>query len=555
MFKFLKNKMSYVIGVALLLSFIASVPANEASFEMGDDKLDLGIDFSNFEEVLATKHKQTMEEIKSNYLSVLELVKNKHYEQAKIKVTELIRQDPNQSIYYNLQALLQLVNKDLPGAEQSFLKTVELNPENTQALTGLSRLALYNKQLDSAKQYADKVLAINPHEVIAYQVLADVALQQQGMDAVEAILLDARVKVKDNPKAELAILQSLGKVYIRKNQPEKLLQLAADLIKRNKNDITALSFLAQAQLANKDETGAEKTLRQIIVQQPNDAEHLFLLARLLGNQKDKETEILGLLDKAALNIDNPALVLSYKAAVLIKQKHYKQAYAIAQQVDESNPAQSIGKILKGDVYLAQNKYSDAQLNYQQAYAITPNIKVLDAMLKILAQQNKPNDAVSLLEKELAANKDNPDIHYRLAIIYQATEQNDLAIQYYETVLAKQKDNVIVLNNLAYLYALQQNPKAISLAKQAYQLAPKSGAVADTYGYLLLKQGDKQESLKILKHAAESAPGLTEIQLHLAEAYIVNEDKLQAKAILQELLNNKTANVVEQGKARELLEGL
>ena len=113
-------------------------------------------------------------------------------------------------------------------------------------------------------------------------------MKQKGIEAVETLLLDAQSKLKDKPTAELAILQSLAKVYLKQKQPEKLLPLATDLIKRNPNDNAVLSFLAKAQLVNKDEAGAEKTLRQIIAQQPNDAKHLFLLARLLNKQKDKE---------------------------------------------------------------------------------------------------------------------------------------------------------------------------------------------------------------------------------------------------------------------------
>jgi len=546
---FFKYKKSHVLCAALLLPLAVNAASYNDTNTIGDDPFDLGSDLLSFD-AEQDRQKQAMEQVKHNYLSVIDLVKKKNYSDAKTKVTELIQQEPKQSIYYNLQALLQLVDKDRPAAEQSFVKAVELNPKNTQALTGLAKLALDSKQWDKAKQYADKVLAVNPYEVKAYQVLADVAMNQQGIEAVESLLLDAQNKLKDKPAAELAIAQSLAKVYLKQKQPEKLLPLASDLIKRNPNDNAALSFLAEAQLINKDPVGAEKTLRQIIAQQPNDSKHRFLLARLLGQQADKENEILSLLDKAAENIANPALVLSYKTAILLKQKHFQQALAVAQQVDETNPTLAIGKILKGDVYLSEKKLPEALSHYQQAYAITPNIKVLDAILKILARQNKPKEAIALLEKELTKKADNTAIQFRLAERYQSSQQNDLATKHYEAVLIKQKDNVIVLNNLAYLYQQQNNPKAIELAKHAYQLAPKSGAIADTYGYILLKQGDKSQGLTILKQAAELNPQLVEIQLHLAEAYIANQDKEQGKAILEKIINNKSAKPAELKQAKQ-----
>lgn len=539
----------------VLLPIVLCSPVHAATFNttdnagIEDNSFDLSSDLLGLD-TEQNRQKQAMEQVKRNYLSIVELVKNKDYQEAKTKVAALIEQEPNQSIYYNLQALLQLVDKDLPAAEQSFVKAVELNTKNTQALTGLAKLALDRKQWDKAKKYADKVLAVNPYEVKAYQVLADVTMKQQGIEAVESLLLDAQRQLKDKPATELVILQSLAKVYLKQKQPEKLLVLATDFIKRNPNDNAALSFLAEAQLINKDETGAEKTLRQIIAQQPKDAKHRFLLARLLGQQTGKENESLSLLDNAAENMPNPALVLSYKTAILIKQKHYQKALTIAQQVDQENPTLAIGKILKGDVYLSKKKLPEALSHYQQAYAITPNIKVLDAILKILSQQNKPKDAIALLEKQLAKKTDNTAIQFRLAERYQASQQNDLAAKYYEAVLSKQKDNVIVLNNLAYLYQQQSNPKAVELAKRAYQLAPKSGAIADTYGYILLKQGNKTQSLNILKQAAELNHQLVEIQLHLAETYSANQDKEQAKVILENIINNKSVKPAELKQAKQ-----
>lgn len=559
----LNNNKAYVTGIALSLSLLASYPVYAVTDVLtGEDNgLNLETDLSNFivqedeQEQIREQNKQTIEIVKNNYLSVLKLIKDKKSQQAQDKVTDLIKSEPEQSIYYNLQALLDLVNKDTAAAEKSFLKAIDLNNKNGQAFIGLAKISLDAKQLDKSKDYANQALALNPYEVKAYQVLADVTMQQQGIDAAETLLLDALSKVKGNLPAELTISQSLGKVYINKKQPKKLLQLATDLIERNQNNYAALSFLAEAQLVNKDEIAAEKTLRQIITQQPNDAKHLFLLARLLSKQENKENEILSLLDKAAKNINNPVLILSYKAAILLKQKNYKQASSVAQQVDDSNPSQSIGKILKGDVHLAQKQYPDALLNYQKAYEITPNIKVLDAILKILNQQNKTTESVTLLEKEFAKNKDNLAIQFRLAVAYQTSKQYDLSIKHYKALLAKKEDNVIVLNNLAYIYQLQNNPEAISLAKKAYQLAPKSAAIADTYGYLLLTKGDKKKGLNILKIAADLNPKLIESQLHLAEAYIVHQDKEQAKNILQKLLNDKSGSVAEQEKARVLLQSL
>lgn len=551
----LLNKKKYWVAISVLLFSLSSIFANAATFEnkktLQYDSFNLNEDLSYFEGMKHRKEK-AIEEVKYNYQFVLELGKLKKYKEAALKVKTLIQRNPKQSIYYNLKAALQLTDKNLVGAEQSFLRAVELNARNSQAFLGLAKLALDNKQFDQAGKFANRVLEIDSHETKAYQILANVVMQQQGVDAVETLLLGAHVKVKHSLKAELAILQLLNKVYMTKQQHGKLLQLATDIVARNKKAIPALAYLAEVQLINKDAAGAEQTLRQIVARQPQDANYLFLLAKLLGEKKGAEAEILSILDKAVGNHDNLALVLSYKVAVLIKQKKLRQALAVAKQVDEEAPGLSLGKIVLADVYFAENKNKAALQNYLLAYQITPNIKVLDAILNIFVLQNKPKEAVEFLLKELEKNSGSTAIQYRLAVTYQYSGQHDLAIKYYEALLARQKDNVSALNNLAWIYSQRNDSKAIKLAAQAFRLAPKSGAVADTYGYILLKNEKKQESITVLRQAVKLLPDSIEIQLHLAEAYIANQNKLLAKKILQRLLSKKSGKREEIRKVMDKL---
>jgi len=564
---YLINRKTLLILFSLFSALQISFSAYAASSGgLGFDITERSVDKEMFQESFKVQEEQILpyfdipeadlskvespQQVKNNYKNVLTLVLQKKIPQATTKVDALIQDNPDQSIYYNLKALLKLIDNDLPAAKQSFQTAIKLNKYNTQAYAGLAQIALQEKQLKQAKQYANQALAINPRSTSAYQILATITLQEKGIDATETLLLDANQKVRGNLTDELKILNDLRRIYSAKKQPEKLLPLATDLVARYPDEAPALSYLAGAQLLNNDDKGTEKTLRQLIALQPSNGNYRYFLARVLGKQKGKETEILIQLDKAAVSADNPALILSYKTLILSRQKRYTEALAVAQLVDESNPELSLGKILKGDIYFAEKKYPEALQNYQRAYQKKPSTQTLDKILKTMLVQNKRNDASRFLQQELEKNPDNTLIQLRLASLYQSSKQYDLAIKHYESVLANQPDNLIVLNNLAWLYSQQNNPKALELAQQAYTKAPKSAAIADTYGYILLKNGKANESLTVLKHAAQLAPEIAEIQLHLAEAYIATQQKSQAKEILQLIIS-------EQGKeataARKLMQ--
>ena len=91
---------------------------------------------------------------------------------------------------------------------------------------------------------------------------------------------------------------------------------------------------------------------------------------------------------------------------------------------------------------------------------------------------------------------------------------------------------MVLNNLAWLYHEDGDERAISLAQKAYELNPENAAVVDTYGWIMLKSGNHQQSVPILEKAHELQPDSEEIALHLAEAYRTVGKSSEAQRILE-----------------------
>ncbi len=535
----------------LFASFLCgSLSANSAVYE-ADDGLEQRDDFFNNTFLLNAPQKSEQEKAKrqvaANYQEILRLIKQNKKKEAEQKLNKLIQEDPKQSVYYNLKALLFVLDKKPEKAEKTYQEAIKLNPNNSQAVIGLAKLALDNKQYQKAQRYSNQALQITPQAVSAYRILADVAIQQQGVDAAEKVLLEAKTKQKENVKFQLGISKQLGKLYFAQKQPHKAEELAAELAKSYPDNIPVLSFLAEAQLANQHLAAAEQTLRKVIAKQPTDVKHRFLLARLLSRQNDKADEVLSLLDEAARNIENPNLILAYKVAFLIKQKQLDQAMSIARQVDKQSPELSIGKILLGDVFLAQKDYQQALQNYQLAYRITPVIQFLDRIVAILERQNESDKAISFLKNELKKYPDNEQIRFRLANAYQKAEMFDQSGQLYQELLEKQPDNPILLNNLAWALFKRDNARALDYAKEAYEKAPKASAILDTYGVILLKFGDKQQALEMLEQAADYK--MPEIQLHLAQAYFANQKPDKARQILQSLIDNHTR---QEKEAQELL---
>ena len=491
---------------------------------------------------------------RAHYLEILDQLRQNKLEEAGNKIADYLKTHQDEADYYNLQALLETLKKDLIAAQKNYDKVLRLDPKNILALLGSAKLALDDNQLDKAHEFATKAISINDKTINAYLMLADIAYKQKNTAEVEKVLLTAKDKAKDDVKEEINVIKGLGKFYGLQKQPEKILGLCEDLISRYPNNTMALDLLAQAQLFNNQKPLAEQSLQKVIALDKQDIGSRLLLARLLSEHPDKDKETLALLDETALISPDKPEALIFKTAFLIKQQHYPEALALAHKIDQQFPKLVLGKLLAGDTYLAQKQYEKAHEQYKLAYKSQPNERILLTISDLLIIQKKPSEAIKLLNEALEKAPKNLAIHFKLANIYQQQNDYKQAEIHYDAMLTEQSDNVLALNNLAILYDQQNDPRALDLAKRAYDKAPESAAILDTYGHMLLKQNQANLGLSLIEKAATLAPKQNEIQLHLAEAYVSNNNIAKAIAILEPLVNTDL-EFSEKKTAISLLESL
>lgn len=546
---------SFLTSSSLVMAAIFDLEKSPQSSFASPDQILL---FNNESEASFPNQKALQQESassrKDDYIEIFNLLKKIKLEEARSKISLLLIQSPDQPEFYNLQAMLEIMEKNITSAQQSYQKAIDLDKNNIFAHLGLARLAIENEQLDKAKDYANKVLTIDDKSIHAYLLLADIAYKQKNNTEVEDVLLTAQKKVKGNITSEIQVAKNLGKFYVIQKQPAKILSLSQDIAERYPNDNMALSVLAEAQLINRQKQLAEQTLLKLVNQDKRDINHRLLLAQLLTEHVNKEKDVLKLLDEALAIDPNKPQTLGFKTAYLTILKRYQEALENAKKIDQLFPTLALGKILKGDVYLAEKNLDKALDSYQQAYRVKPNEKILSAIVDLMNAQGNLPEAIGFLNSELEKNPKNNAIHFKLATVYQQQKDYKQADKHYKAILTEHSDNIIALNNLAWIYWQQNNPQAIELAKKAYDQAPKSAVIADTYGYILVKQGQRREGLAVLKKAATSAPKVNTIQFHLAEAHAANGNKTQAIEILESIIKAER-NFPEKKEAISLLDKL
>jgi uncharacterized protein (TIGR03790 family) len=106
----------------------------------------------------------------------------------------------------------------------------------------------------------------------------------------------------------------------------------------------------------------------------------------------------------------------------------------------------------------------------------------------------------------------------LALKYETAGDYDAAMARYRKILSLAPDTPLALNNLAYSLAVRKGDlrEAVPLAERAHTLAPQSGVIADTLGWIYFISGDAGRALPLITEAARLEPGNAEIREHLAK---------------------------------------
>ena len=218
---------------------------------------------------------------------------------------------------------------------------------------------------------------------------------------------------------------------------------------------------------------------------------------------------------AALRLRPKALrLLSMLTEIEIINKQYSEAEKLIAQIGKLNEPLSLQ--LAGDLFTAKAEIDNAIDAYSQAWGIRPN-ELLSKRLYALLNKTNARQAATFLQQWLTANPSSrAAAALRSRDLLVAGEFNQ-AIPLLERIRENTPDNVTNLNNLAWAYQQVGDARAASVAAKAYQLAPDTAAVADTYGWILYQNGEREQAIELLERAVELDSSNAEIAAHLNEA--------------------------------------
>jgi len=345
----------------------------------------------------------------------------------------------------------------------------------------------------------------------------------------------------------------LGQLHLRSGQPAKALRVTEAALRRHPRDRVLLGVVGLARLRLGRAREAKLNFRSLVDLQPESAAAHYLLALAFRDSGDvarfrSQLEQVLARDPGHLRADIDM------GRLLAREGALGAARDLAERLQETAPEDSEVWALAGAVALLQSRFENAVALFGRLYARDPTST---AALKLAFVQQRAGDeegSRATLEHRLERVPDDSDARVVLANKLLYIGELDQARAHYAKIILLRPNNVVALNNLAWVgMRLGQSDTAL-YAQRAFLLAPDDPRILDTYGLVLLEQEDVDEAVRVLRRAAKGEPNSLEIHAHLARALARQGHDSEAREILRRILSEK-AEFPERNNAEDLLKDL
>lgn len=394
--------------------------------------------------------------------------------------------------------------------------------------------AMLERSLEADAENADLLL---------YEVRS-LLIEGTTASVAEAEQILARITRERPERSEAWVL--LGELAIKQGQPDKAMNAALGGLAHRPTDKTMLLLKARAEAA-RSPVLAIPTLEVLNELDPADVRVALLLANTY-TQTGEPKKAMALLRKQ-LTTSEGASRRQYEIAMSValykngsKQKAEKDFQSLLQaEPNDPTPLLEYIRLLKEDRQwgrISQNVISWHELHKKDA---TTTVGIAGSLLALDDGQAR-KAAEDILRTVLRDDPECIRAMSTLAIMLQTTGRTAEAAILYERILALEPDNLIAINNLAWIMCKDQGKyrEALELAQRGLKIDPDYFDLVDTRGVIYYHLGEFDKAAvdfrKCIESGPRGAPAGVMTRFYLARTLAKQGQKEQAIAQLKDALD-------------------
>jgi len=461
----------------------------------------------------------------------------------------------------------------LDKATADIQRAMSLSVGNTQIEKRVVPLFLASGDAEKVRQgkdILDKALASNPRDIELRLYKARFLLAEGTAPAISQSQEILQKTIEEKPRITDA-WTLLADIAIRLKQPTKAIDIVMRGLVHRPNNKSLLLLKAMLE-AKSSPLLAIPTLKALLELDPNDTDVAARLSEtyIAAGQPQKAVVLLKTRLASCSNASDERKLNTALAVALYKSGDKTQAQEKLDSLLKSLPDDSAPLLVQVGLLEEDRLWEQLTQKITEWYRNHP--KDTDTILAV-ARRLAANDsseakkaAENIIQAVLQNNPESTEAMSVLAVLLQSTGRFDEAAGLYQRILQLQPDNLVAINNLAWILCEEQKKyeQALALAQRGLEKAPDSYVdLIDTRGmiYHRLGQYDKavQDFTKCLKLYPDGTPALIASHLHLAKAMIGLGQKDKSMEILKRALklNNDFSGLspAELAEAEQLLKEL
>lgn len=295
---------------------------------------------------------------------------------------------------------------DLAGASSLYLRILQYDPNNVDALGLMSMIAKDSGDHETAIDLANKAIGLKPNRVELYINLANPLIATKRIDEAIATLEKA-IRVD---RRSVDVLSTLGDAYQEKEEYETAIEFYHKGLRLDRSDPILYNNLGNALNKSGDHETAIEYFQKALSLKPDYADAYFNLGT------------------------------TYK-----KLDRKDEAITAFQEALKWNPKQHQASNFLGALCVLENKLNDAMRHYQDALKNNPNPKdnfnTLFAMGMISVQIGKLDAAEDCFRVALKLKPDDLNTLKRLAFNLYSQNKTEEARSLYDKIIAKEPDKL------------------------------------------------------------------------------------------------------------------
>ena len=501
------------------------------------------------------------------------LATGQKFEEARKITNQILELDPGYSEAIRLKAALDWKNGDKKNAIEILKNGLKLHPRDSGLKTMLAQFLTESGDTQAAeKLYLD--IAKQEPGVNTRMLLARFYITTKQPDQAVKTLRQSILDFPDNPEVVDAFIRYLSQIkggsgvvselqsllkeqptniflrfklaglYLKQkniNKSQELLNQIIELSESDKDRLKAKNLLAEIALMTGDKPNAEKIIREILAESPQDPSALLSRARIAMINGDSDSAISDL--RAAL-VSNPKDVrlLKWLAEAHLRKGEFDLARDTLEKATKLAPTDAKLHIRLSEVMRRQKMQDAADKVLAGFLKRRFDREVALRLFQAQMQQGNLSKAEALAGEFAKHFPEEGSADYLRGLVAQAKKEWQKAINSYEKALEKQPKALEPLQaEINTFLAMKAPEKALLKLQNVIQKQPGHYPAQYLLGQLYWQQGNREKAISAWKKTIALKQDWPLPYQALANAYVQMGQPEQAVQLYQQALSKDPEN--------------